>query len=77
MDLDQAKRQHARGELREVIIEPADEGNGWRVLVRRQDGQSVTITDHSGLEKVFHSLEHATAAAKQIGFATVRVEEPF
>jgi hypothetical protein len=77
MNLEQAQRHYAQGQLREVIVEPADAGNGWMVLVKRHDGESTTITDHSGVEKVFHSLAHATALAKSIGFETVRIEEQF
>ena len=47
------------------------------ILVRQVDGTLVKIADHSGMEKVYHTLDHATEVAKQIGFDTVQVEEHF
>mgnify|MGYP006290312331 CR=1 FL=1 len=76
MDIDQARASFARGELAEAILEPADQGNGWMVVLREHAGSRAVLTDHSGLEKVYHTLEHATDVAKSLGFATVRVEEP-
>lgn len=77
MDLDTAKARFEAGELEEAVIEPADEGNGWMLLLRQRDGKSVKLTDHSGTEKVYHSLDHATGLAREIGFSEVRVEETF
>mgnify|MGYP001825759596 CR=1 FL=1 len=77
VDLDRAKAEFQAGRLKSVLIEPADEGNGWMILVRQVDGTLVKIADHSGMEKVYHTLDHATEVAKQIGFDTVQVEEHF
>jgi hypothetical protein len=77
VDIDKAQAEHAAGKLHEVVIEPADEGNGWMVVVHYHGGEVVTLTDHSGVERVYHSIEHATEAAKAIGFQTVRVMEAF
>jgi hypothetical protein len=77
VDLDAAKIEFARGGLEEVMIEPAQEANGWMVVVREAGGKPVQITDHGGAVKVYHTLEHATEVARAIGFATVRVEESF
>lgn len=77
MDLDTARGRFQAGELEEAVIEPADEGNGWMLLLRERGGGLVKLTDHSGVEKVYHSLDHATELARQIGFSEVRVEESF
>jgi hypothetical protein len=77
MDLDTARARFEAGELEEAVIEPADEGNGWMLLLRQRDGKLVKLTDHSGVEKVYHSLDHATELAREIGFGQVRVEETF
>ncbi len=77
MDLDHARAEYEAGRLVEVVIEPADAGNGWMVVVHGSDGGSSKLTDHSGVEKVFHSIEHATDIARNIGFSTIRVEERF
>ena len=77
MDLDTARVAYESGKLSEVIIEPADEGNGWMLLVRGGDGGTSKITDRSGVEKIFHTIDHATEVAREIGFDTIRVEERF
>lgn len=77
MNVDEARQAHDDGKLREVVLEPADEGNGWMIMVRDGTGALLTVTDHSGIEKIYHTLDHATDAAKAIGFTTVRVEETF
>lgn len=77
VNIEKAQAEFEAGRLREVILEPADEGNGWMVVLEALDGERVKLTDHGGHEKMYHSLDHATEAAKVIGFDTVRVEEPF
>lgn len=77
MDIEFAKRSFEAGTLTEVTLEPADEGNGWMVVLHDNMGGSIKLSDHSGVEKVFHSIEHATELAQEIGFDTVRVEERF
>ena len=77
MDIETACAEYEKGRLKEAIIEPADEGNGWMVLIRMDNGGLEKITDHRGAEKVYHTIDHATEIAKQIGFRTVRVEERF
>lgn len=77
MDTDQARAAFEVGRLREAVVEPADEGNGWMLRLHDVAGDVVTVTDHSGIEKVYHDLDHATEVARAIGFETVRVEEGF
>ncbi|MGD2081868.1 MAG: hypothetical protein PVF91_02810 [Chromatiales bacterium] len=77
MDQETARTRFRAGDLKEVIIEPADQGNGWMIVIRPCLGEPVKLTDHGGGEKVYHSLEHATEVARGIGFDTVRVEERF
>jgi hypothetical protein len=77
MDLDTARERFRAGELDEAVIEPADEGNGWMLLVREHSGKLIKLTDHSGVEKIYHSLDQATELAREIGFSEVRVEESF
>ncbi|UCE90163.1 MAG: thymidylate kinase [Pseudomonadota bacterium] len=77
MNLDEAQQAFAAGKLREVVVEPADEGNGWMIMVRDSAGALLTVTDHSGIEKIYHTLDNATDAAKTIGFKMIRVEESF
>jgi hypothetical protein len=77
MDLETARTRFESGDLEEALIEPADEGNGWMIVLRPRLGEPAKLTDHRGTEKVYHSLEHATEVARDIGFDTVRVEERF
>jgi len=77
MELERVKSDFDAGRLREAVIEPSPTGNGWVLLFREADGDLVKLTDHGGMPKVFHGLDRATKVANEIGFATVRVEEPF
>lgn len=77
MDLMHAQAAFESGQLTEAAIEPADEGNGWMVVFIDTSGGREKLTDHSGIEKVYHDLDHATEAAKKIGAIALRIEEPF
>lgn len=77
MDFETACAEFEAGNLKDVVIEPADEGNGWMLLVHKLSGEVSKITDHGGTEKIYHSIDHATQVAKDIGFDEVRVEEQF
>jgi hypothetical protein len=77
MELSEAQAAYQDGRIGEVVIEPAESGNGWIVLVIGKLGDRVTLTDHSGFEKIYHDLDHATEAAKAIGAESLRIEEPF
>ncbi|MEW8306095.1 MAG: hypothetical protein G8D88_03215 [gamma proteobacterium symbiont of Ctena orbiculata] len=43
----------------------------------KPDAETLMLTDHSGREHVYHSLDHATEVVRDIGFDSVRVEEHF
>ena len=77
MDIQTACAEFESGRLQDVVIEPADEGNGWMILLHDTAGGMVKITDHGGTEKIYHTIDHATQVAKEIGFETIRVEERF
>ena len=77
MDIHQAKNAFSKGLITEIVIEPAETGNGWTILLHTSQDEREKLTDHSGLEKVFHDLDHATEAAKTIGSISPRIEEPF
>lgn len=77
MELEQARSEFEAGRLSEGVIAPSEEGNGWLILVRVPSGELVRITDHSGADKIYHSLDYATQVAEGLGFETVRIEERF
>lgn len=77
MELEEARSAVEAGRLSGVVIEPSEEGNGWLILVRQPTGQLVRITDHSGADKIYHSLDYATQVAEGLGFDSVRIEERF
>jgi hypothetical protein len=77
VDKREAQAAFESGQLKEAVIEPAEAGNGWMVLLRDSQGKMEKLTDHSGIEKVYHELDHATEAAQAIGFTDFRVEEAF
>ena len=77
MDLIHAKAEFQAGRLRDVAAEPSPNGNGWRLLLHTESGSTVALTDHSGRDCLYHSLDHATEVGRDIGFGSVRVEEHF
>ena len=77
MDHDQALRALHAGDLGEAIVKPAEDANGWILVFLTRSGNQVLYTGHTGTEKVYHTLDHATEAARSIGFSQVRVEEEF
>jgi hypothetical protein len=77
MDQDQALRARHDGELVEAIATPAEDAGGWALMFTTRNGDRFLYTDHTGTEKIYHSLDHATEAARGIGFESVRVEEKF
>ncbi len=77
MDLMHAKAEFEAGRLSEAAVEPSEQGGGWRLLLHTENGKTLVLTDHSGRERLYHSLDHATEAGRDIGFESVRVEEHF
>ena len=77
MDHDQALTALHSGELVEVVVKPSDDANGWVLVFVTRSGVQVTYSGHTGTDKVYHTLDHATEAAQGIGFHTIRVEEEF
>lgn len=63
--------------LREAVVEPSSDGNGWLVEFADQSGDRLVLTDSSGDAVLFMSLDEATDAAHDVGFARIRVEERF
>ena len=77
MDHDQALSALHAGDLVEAIVKPAEDANGWILLFVDRAGAHILYSGHTGTEKVYHTLDHATEAAQGIGFHTIRVEEEF
>lgn len=77
MDLLHAKAEFEAGRLHEAVAETSEAGGGWRLLLHGVSGETDVLTDHSGRERLFHSLDHATEVGRDIGFSSVRVEERF
>lgn len=77
MDYEKAQLGLHAGKLSEAVIAPAEDANGWVILLRGTDGKHTLYTGHTGTEKVYHSLDRATAVARDIGFESIRIEERF
>jgi len=77
VDHDQAIKARSAGELVEAVIKPAQDANGWVLVFATPAGEQVLYTAPTGTEKVFHTLDHATDIARELGFHGVRVEESF
>jgi len=77
MDLIHAKAEFNAGRLHDAAAEPSEQGEGWRLLLHTDTGETLVLTDHTGRERLYHSLDHATEVGRDIGFSSVRVEEHF
>jgi len=77
MDHDRAQLALHAGELTEAVIKPAEDANGWVILLADASGAHIPYTGHTGTEKVYHDLDQATRTVRELGFETVRVEEDF
>ena len=77
MDLIHAKAEFEAGRLKELVAEPSEQSDGWRLLLSTETGETLALTDHKGRELLYHSLDHATEVGRDIGFDSVRVEEHF
>jgi hypothetical protein len=65
------------GALVEAVITPAEDANGWVLILIAKSGEHLLYTGHTGTEKVYHSLDQVTEVARELGFNSVRVEESF
>jgi hypothetical protein len=77
MDHDAAMTALRAGEIREAVITPAEDANGWVLVFSMPSGTHQLYTGHTGTEKVFRTLDHATEVAREIGLENIRVEEVF
>jgi hypothetical protein len=77
MDRDHAQQAWHQGELIEARIAPVENANGWIILLANRSGRQITLCGHGGTQKVYHNLDQATAAVREIGCDTVRIEEAF
>ena len=77
MNIDSAAKEYHKKNISEAIIEPSPNGNGWRILFHKTDGDIVALTDHSGIEKIYHTLDNASEVIQSAGITTIRVEEHF
>ncbi len=77
MEHDQVMQARHAGELVEAVVTPAEPSNGWVLLLVTPGGEQVPYTTHGGTRKVFHTLDHATEVARELGFESIRVEESF
>jgi hypothetical protein len=77
MDQAEVLQAKGRGELREAILTPAADANGWVMLFLTVDGRQLPLTSPGGREHIFHDLDHASELGKELGFDEVRIEERF
>lgn len=77
MELLHAMAEYEVGRLREGVAEPSEPEDGWRLLLYTKADEKAVLTDHSGREHVYYSLDHATEVGRDIGFDSVRVEVHF
>jgi len=77
VDIDSAAKEYHNKNISEAIIEASPNGNGWRIVFHKTNGDKVALTSHGGTEKLYHTLDYATDAVQDAGIKTIRVEEHF
>jgi len=77
MNIDSATEAYQNKTISEAVIEPSPNGNGWRILFHKTDGDIITLTDNSGTEKLYHTLDNASSVVQSAGIKMIRVEEHF
>jgi hypothetical protein len=77
MEHDQVQLSRHAGELTGALVKPAQDANGWVILLLDSSGREIPYTGHSGDVKVYRDLDRATLEARELGFDEVRVEECF
>jgi len=77
MEHDQAMQAVHEGRLVEAVLMPAPEAGGWHLWLADAEGARVEYSTHGGVAKVFHTLDHASEVARELGFESIRVEETF
>ncbi|RDH85954.1 MAG: hypothetical protein DIZ80_00310 [endosymbiont of Galathealinum brachiosum] len=77
MDLMHAQAEFEAGHLTGAAAEPSEKGNGWHLLFHTPTGKIEMLTDHSGHERLYHTLKQVTEVGRDIGFESIRVEEHF
>lgn len=77
MDPDPVMEAVRAGRFVEAIVTPSGHSDGWVLLLLASGGDQLPYTAASGVPRVFHTLERATEVARELGFASIRVEERF
>jgi hypothetical protein len=77
MEHDQVMAAVHSGDLQEAIVTPAEESDGWVLVLVGVAGEQIPYTTPTGAPKVFHTLDRATEVARELGFEAIRVEERF
>ncbi|MGH1462302.1 MAG: hypothetical protein ACRBB6_09710 [Neptuniibacter sp.] len=63
------------GHIREGILKST--GQGWAVALEDETGQQFPLTDNTGHEKHYHSLDNATSILRDMGVSNICVVENF
>ncbi len=77
MQLEEIRGLAAIGAIREGLLKPSQEANGWMIAVENTQGEQLPITDDHGHTRIYHSLDTATQVLKQLGIAPITVVESF
>ena len=77
MDLVHAQAEFAAGRFKEAVAEASQHGKGWRLLLHKDNGETLVLKDESGKDLLYNSLDQAAEVGREIGFESVRVEEHF
>ncbi|MFY0676078.1 MAG: hypothetical protein JXR18_02220 [Neptuniibacter sp.] len=61
--------------IREGILKSTEQG--WSIALEDEEGKQFPLTDNTGHEKHYHSLDNATSILRNMGVSKICVVESF
>ncbi|MEH6575454.1 MAG: hypothetical protein V7731_00085 [Amphritea sp.] len=77
MQLEEIRGLAAMNTIKEGLLKPSEEANGWMVAVENRDGEQFALTDDHDHTRIYHSLDKATLVLKELGISPIKVVEAF
>ncbi|GGK74939.1 hypothetical protein [Amphritea balenae] len=64
-------------QIREGIIRPSDQANGWMISIEFKDGSQIPLTDDHDHPRIYHDLDQATQLLQELQVKPVKIIESF
>ena len=77
MQLEEIRGLAAMNTIKEGLLKPSKEANGWMVAVESNNGEQFPLTDNHDHTRIYRSLDSATLVLKELGISPIKVVETF